>query len=93
MKSAYELAMEKLGGSVEEYTSEQKEQLAEIDRKADAKIANVKLQTEQRIVQSSPAEEKKLRQDMALEIKGINQSREREKEKCRNTFRKPQQTK
>lgn len=88
MKSAYELAMEKIGEGIAEYSPEQKEQLAEIDRKADAKIANVKMQTEQKIVHSNPSEEKKLREDMALEIQAINEHREREKEKCRGQFRK-----
>ncbi|MFO7821027.1 MAG: hypothetical protein R6V56_03065 [Lentisphaeria bacterium] len=87
MKSAYELAMEKLGEGIEKFTPEQKEKLAEIDRKADAKIANVKLQTEQKIAQANPAEEAKLREDMAVEIQGINQHREREKEQCRKQFR------
>lgn len=88
MKSAYELAMEKVGEEMHEYTPEQKEKLAEIDRKADAKIAQVKLQTREKIVRSTPEEERKLREEMALEIRGIEEHREREKEKCRKKFDK-----
>jgi len=44
MKSAYELAMERLGGeSPAKLTDDQKTRLAEIDKKFDAKIAEKKL--------------------------------------------------
>ena len=46
MKSAFELAMERLGGGARQYTNEQKEQFNEIDREIDARIAQVKLQAQ-----------------------------------------------
>ena len=44
MKSAYELAMERMGGGDEKpLTDQQKEQIAEIDSKFKAKIAERKI--------------------------------------------------
>ena len=86
MKSAFELAMERLGGENRELTPEQKEKLAEVDRKADAKIAQIKIATEARMRNTEPAECDQLRQDMATEITGTNEHREREKEKLRASF-------
>ena len=45
MKSAYELAMERLGGS-RSYTNGQKQQMAEIDRKFEARLAEARLRAE-----------------------------------------------
>lgn len=86
MKSAYELAMERLGGETRHFTPEQKEQLAEIDRKADAKIAQIRMQTDVKIATVSDAEAEQLRQDMAVEIEGLNNHREREKERLKKEF-------
>jgi len=47
MKSSFELAMARFGGGeLRRLTPEQKEQLAEVDRRIDAKIAQAKIRTE-----------------------------------------------
>ena len=46
MKSAYELAMERLGGEGRELAPEQKQRLAEIDRRTEAKIAQARIRTD-----------------------------------------------
>ncbi len=60
MKSAYELAMERLekeSPSGPSLTDEQKAQLAEIDSKYKAKIAEVKILAEQDLKQAATMEE------------------------------------
>ena len=52
MKSAYELAMEKLGGEPSALTDEQKTQLADIHTKMEAKIAEQSILFEQRIAEA-----------------------------------------
>jgi len=86
MKSAFELAMERLGGEAREFTPEQKEKLAEVDRKADAKIAQIKLATDSRMGTTKPEDRDRLRQDMATEIAGVNEHRARQKTKLRDEF-------
>jgi hypothetical protein len=86
MKSAFELAMERLGGTARELTPEQKEQLAEEDRKAEAKIAQIKIATNAKLQTVPPDEREQLRRDMATEIAGVNEHRERRKEALRAAF-------
>lgn len=88
MKSALELAMERFGsGTVRELTAEQKEQLAEIDRKFDAKIAEAKIRTEPRLRSLPNDDADQLRVELATEIAGFNEARERQKEKLRREFK------
>ena len=54
MKSAFELAMEKLGGPIREYTAEQKQQLAEVDKVYDSKVAQAEFAAKDRLAMSSP---------------------------------------
>ncbi|MDT8391456.1 MAG: hypothetical protein RRC34_13210 [Lentisphaeria bacterium] len=90
MKSAFELAMEKYDEDpVEALTPEQKEQLAEIDRKFDAKIAAAKIRTEPKILTLSRDEASQLRAELAVELAGYNDARERQKEKLRAGFTHP----
>ena len=49
MKSAFELAMERLGGNIKQYSNEQKEQLADIGKLYDAKIAQAKFAAADRL--------------------------------------------
>jgi hypothetical protein len=87
MKSAYELAMERMGGTIRELTPEQKEQLAEIDRRADAKIAQAKIRTDARMKSiASPEELATLQQELAVELQGINEKRDLDKEELRQQF-------
>ena len=87
MKSAFELAMERLGGS-KTYSGEQKQKLAEIDRNFDAKKAEVRIRAEDQLKKLGEdpegAKEKEVRETMARDIARIEEKREREKEKVRN---------
>ncbi len=89
MKSAYELALERFGGDLTEYTGEQKEKLAEIDRIHDSKVAQAKFAAQDRRRKSagSPEERDAIQDDLAVEIASIEERREREKEKLRQSFR------
>ena len=84
MKSAYELAMERMGGSDQSLSDEQKKAISEIDAKYKAKIAEKKIFLEKSISEAmqSGAEEtvQKLRQQVAEEITSLENKAEREKE-------------
>ena len=71
MKSAYELAMERLGGAARQYSAEQKAELAEIDRLYDSKVVQAKFDAEARRRQAAGDAEKlkQIDDDMALEIR------------------------
>ncbi len=88
MKSALELAMERFGGSDDDkvYSPEQKEAFAEVDRKAEAQIAQIKIRTNTKMATIDPAERQQLELELALELRGINEKREREKNKLREQF-------
>ena len=87
MKSAYELAMERLGGS-KTYTDEQKRDLAEIDRVYEARKAEVRMQSEDRLkkVGDDPdgTKSQEIRQTMARDLVRLDERRETEKDKVRN---------
>ena len=91
MKSAYELAMERLSKSspAVKLTAEQKKQLAELDSQYAAKIAEreITLQGEiQRLTQSGDMEKiEEVQQQLARERKSLQAELESKKEKVRNT--------
>lgn len=87
MKSAFERAMERFGGELQHYTDEQKEQLAEIDRRYDAKQAEAKLNAEQRLKSAGgdPAEQQRVRDDLRVELASIEERRERDKKQVRES--------
>ena len=88
MKSAFELAMERLGGPVKHYTDEQKQQLAEIDKVFEAKIAQAKFAAADR-KQKAEGDLEKLKQiqdDMVVELASLEEKREAEKERLRRQF-------
>jgi len=88
MKSALELAMDRFGGEAPSrpLSDDQKRQLAEIDNKFEAKIAEAKIRIDDRL-QGLPAEQaQEVRQQLAVEIIGFNEARERAKEKLRGQF-------
>jgi len=88
MKSAFELAMERLGGGLREFTEEQKERLAEVDRVYDAKAAQARLNADQRRAEAAGNREivGQVQDDLATEIASIESKREREKERLRGEF-------
>jgi len=90
MKSAYELAMERMGGGDDKpLTDEQKEQIAAIESKYKAKIAERKIFLE-KSVQDALAQEKheeaeEARKILAQEVNSLEEKAEAEKEKIRNS--------
>ena len=88
MKSAYELAMERSDdGSDKPLTEEQKEQIAEIDSKYKAKIAERKIVLE-KSVQDALAQEKheeaeEARKILIQEVNSLESKAEAEKDKVR----------
>jgi hypothetical protein len=90
MKSAFELAMERLGGSCRQYTEEQKEQFNEIDRDFDARLAQIKLQAQSdRLKVADDAEKlKEFEERLAEDIRRLEMKREDKKESLRREFAK-----
>ncbi len=87
MKSAYELAMERLQkqAPATTVTGDQKAALAEIDSSTKAKIAERELFLLDQIRKTTePTEETALRDQLAREIRRIQQDSEDKKEKVRN---------
>ena len=89
MKSAYELAMERMGGGDDNpLTDEQKEQIAEIDTKYKAKIAERKIFLEKSVddavTKGDQAEAEEARKILAQEISSLEEKAESEKDKIRN---------
>lgn len=90
MKSSFEVAMERLGGSIRQYTAEQKEQFKEIDQEIDAQIAQVKLQAQaERLSLGGDAEKlKECAERLAEDIRRLEVKREEKKEALRREFSK-----
>ena len=90
MKSAYELAMERMGGGDDKpITDEQKDRIAEIDTKYKAKIAERKIFLEKSVddavTKGDPAEAEEARKILAQEISSLEEKAESEKDKIRNS--------
>lgn len=90
MKSAYELAMERLAKSepsTAPLTPEQKARLAEIDKVYQGKLAEreifLKQQLESALADQKADEAEKIRQQLASERARIEEEREDEKERVR----------
>jgi hypothetical protein len=91
MKSAYELAMERLSksdtGSAKALTPEKRARLAEIDRVYTGKIAErdifLRQQLERALGGSDADEVEKIRKQMALERARLEEEREAEKDAVR----------
>ena len=94
MKSAYELAMERLNASdpdaAKPLTPEQKAKLAEIDRIFQGKIAEreifLKQQLEAMLAASKWDEAEKIKKQLASEKARIAEEKEDEKQKLRKSF-------
>jgi Spy/CpxP family protein refolding chaperone len=93
MKSAYELAMERLEKNqpTVALTAEQKQQIAEIDSNYKAKIAEKELLLRDEIRKAKTAgnfeEAEKIEQQLASEIKRLREDCEVKKEKLRANFK------
>ena len=86
MKSAYELAMEKFGGdATPKLTDQQKAEIAEIDNRFKAKIAEAEVMSQQQIGQAGDDLVKvdQMREALATEISRMREKAERQKNKIR----------
>ncbi len=85
MKSAYELAMEKLG-DVKSYTEAEKEALAEIGRKYEAKRAQLTMGGEDRVKDAAGDAFKidEIRDEISRDLVKLQEKEEREKADIRN---------
>ena len=82
MKSAYEKAMERMeaeAGPVKKLSDVAKQHIAEIDKRIDAKIAELKLACEAKLTTASYEEAQTLQKELATEIAASEQQREEEK--------------
>jgi hypothetical protein len=92
MKSAYELAMERLEKKAPSITltNEQKEQIAEIDSSYRAKIAEKELFLKDQIrgarIGGSFDEAESLEKQLSIEIRRLQEDCEEKKEKLRRSF-------
>jgi hypothetical protein len=94
MKSAYELAMERLAKSDPSasapLTKEQKSRLAEIDRVYQGKLAEreifLKKQLEEAFASQKMDDAEKIKQQLASERARLDEDRETEKEKFRRSL-------
>ena len=86
MKSAYELALERTGGKLNELPREKKEKIAEIDRIYKSRIAAAELSAQQKIAkESDPDKAEEIRQGLITEIASLRDRCEREKTEVRNS--------
>ena len=91
MKSSYELAMERMGGDhTQKVLSEsQKEKIAEITSKYDAKIAEKKIFLEKNIQEETERgnqdEADKIRSQLVSEITSLEEKADKEKDHIRGT--------
>lgn len=87
MKSAYEIAMEKMNaesGPVKTLSDEQKERVAEIDKRYDAKIAETKLTYDEKLSAVAPDDAQDLQRELSSELMRLDEKRETEKESIWN---------
>ena len=89
MKSAYELAMERMGGDEKPLTAEQKERIADVDAKYKAKIAERRIFLEKAIqdvlAQEKTQEAEELRSQLVQETAKLEAKSEEEKDKIRES--------
>ena len=94
MKSAYELAMERLEKKAPSVslTDEQKQQIAEIDSTFKARIAEKELFLKDQISQAQSAgkaeEAESLQKQLTIDIRRLQEDAETKKEKLRASFTK-----
>ncbi len=87
IKSAYELAQERLGGPIAKLTTAQKKELAEIDKVYAAKLAEAELGLKEKIqaaiFDGKGEEAEKLQQRLSSELQKLRTEKEEAKEKIR----------
>ena len=84
MKSAYELAMERLGGESKELSEEQKTAIADIEVKMKARIAEAQIMFDQQLAaEPDPAKAAFIQQTRQQQIAKIKEDAEGEKKQIR----------
>lgn len=87
MKSAFELAMERLDRDNPEgakpLTEEKKQQLAEIDKIYEAKIAEKEVFLGGKLATANPEEKEAIQQQLILEKERLSEEKEAKKDKVR----------
>ena len=88
MKSAFELAMERFGGPLRNYTPEQKAALADVDSTYESQIVQARFAAQARLekAEGNPEEQKRIQDDLAMEIRSLEERRDRKKEELRKSF-------
>lgn len=84
MKSAYEIAMERLqaeSGPTRELSDEEKTRIAEIDNQYDAKIAEINVTYTSKIATANPVDAEALNTEMNAEVARAEEKRLSEKDK------------
>jgi hypothetical protein len=85
MKSAFELALERSGGDLHEYSQEEKAQLAAINADCDARAAQARFDAERRLADASDdAGRAQIRADLEVELAAIEKQRDDRKAVLRN---------
>jgi len=86
MKSAYELAMERLEkfAPAAQLSDEQKTRLADVDKQIDAEIAGKRVFLDGQLAKAEFHEQDSIRRQLASEIARLEDKREREKGKIRS---------
>ncbi len=85
MKSAFELALERSGGSLNELSPDKKEKIAELDSICKAKIAEAEISADQKIQKlDDPAKIEEIKEGLRHEIASLQDRYEREKDRVRN---------
>ena len=85
MKTAWELALERSGGGLNELNDTQKEAIAEIDKVCKAKLAESELCYTEKLKNASNYKEiEQIKDDMAVERASIMSKAKCDKEKIRN---------
>lgn len=82
MKSAYEKAMERLAkeSPTRTLSDGEKTEIAELDKKMDARVAETKLSFDAKLAAANPMEAEALHQDLVAEVARIEEKREAEKD-------------
>lgn len=90
MKSAFELAMERFGGPLKQFTDEQKAQLAEVDSCYESQIVQARFAAQARLEKASDdiEEKRKIQEELASEISSLEWRRDKKKEELRASFEK-----
>lgn len=88
MKSAYELALERLekeSGPGKKLTDEQRDAIAEIDKKYDARVAEQRLAFDSRLATATFEEAEQIQAELASTLQSLEAQREHDKESIWNS--------